>query len=165
MSQGPLSITHHRSSCRFHIRLLCFLDAYSRYHQIRMKRVWSNCYVVHQLDWIIYCYVTMPFRLKNTELHTNGACSIACTCKIGWNIEAYVDDIVIKSKKTKDLWWPSLQESIKLSHIWSVILSNVRREGVVGQGTIRMVLPFFIKRSSSAASWPRPQPLPTPLPY
>ena len=51
----------------------------------------------------MYCYVTMPFGLRNTGatyqryiLHVFGD-------HIGRNIEAYVDDIVVKSRKADDL--------------------------------------------------------------
>jgi hypothetical protein len=81
---------------------LCFLDAYSGYHQIAM-------YIVDQLaTWFItpfdmYCYQTMPFGLKNA-----GATFQRCMRRvfgelIGRIIEAYIDDIVVKSKRTGDL--------------------------------------------------------------
>jgi hypothetical protein len=45
--------------------LLCFLDAYSDYHQIRMNE--SNRLATLFVTPIrAYCYVTMPFELKNT---------------------------------------------------------------------------------------------------
>jgi len=80
-------------------KTLCFLDAYSGYHQIVMKES-------HQLATSFitpfgsFCYVTMPFGLKNT-----GAMYQRCMLKcfedlIGQTIEAYVDDIMVKSKQT-----------------------------------------------------------------
>jgi hypothetical protein len=50
-----------------------------------------------------YCYQTLPFELKNA-----GATFQRCTRRvfgelIGRIIEAYVDDIIVKSKKTGDL--------------------------------------------------------------
>jgi hypothetical protein len=81
---------------------LCFLDAYSGYLQIAM------CIADHLMTSFItpfgmYCYQTMPFRLKNA-----GATLQRCMRRvfgelIGRIIEAYVDDIVVKSKKTGDL--------------------------------------------------------------
>ena len=45
--------------------LLYFLDAYSGYHQIQMKD--SDQQATLFITPIrAYCYVTMPFRLKNT---------------------------------------------------------------------------------------------------
>ena len=51
----------------------------------------------------MYCYVTMPFGLRNA-----GAAYQQCMLHvfgdyIGWNVEAYVDDIVKKSREADDL--------------------------------------------------------------
>ena len=44
---------------------LCFLDAYSGYHQITMKE--SNQLATSFITpFGLFCYVTMSFRLKNT---------------------------------------------------------------------------------------------------
>ena len=46
-----------------------------------------------------FCYVTMPFGLKNTGA-TYQRCILKCFGDlIGQTIEAYVDDIVVKSKR------------------------------------------------------------------
>ena len=78
---------------------LCFLDAYSKYHQITMK-VSDQLATSFITLFGSFCYVTMPFRLKNA-----GAMYQRCMTKcfgdlIGRTIEAYVDDIVVKSKQT-----------------------------------------------------------------
>jgi hypothetical protein len=53
---------------------LCFLDAYSSYHQIMMKE--SNQLVTSFITpFGSYCYVTMLFGLKNAGAHTNDVCS------------------------------------------------------------------------------------------
>ena len=45
-----------------------------------------------------FCYVTMSFSLKNTGV-TYQRCMLKCFRDlIGQTIEAYVDDIVVKSK-------------------------------------------------------------------
>ena len=45
-----------------------------------------------------FYYVTMPFGLKNAG-DTYQRCMLKCFGDlIGWTIEAYVDDIVLKSK-------------------------------------------------------------------
>ena len=51
----------------------------------------------------MYCYVTMPFGLRNA-----GATYQRCMLHVvgdhfGRNVEAYVDDIVVKSRKADDL--------------------------------------------------------------
>ena len=77
---------------------LCFHDAYSRYHQIAMKE--SDQLVTSFITPIgSFCYVTMLFSLKNV-----GATYQRCMLKyfrdlIGRTIEAYIDDIVVKSKQ------------------------------------------------------------------
>jgi hypothetical protein len=50
-----------------------------------------------------YCYVSMPFGLKNVGA-TYQRCVLKCFGDlIGETIEAYVDDIVVKSKKADQL--------------------------------------------------------------
>jgi hypothetical protein len=44
--------------------LLCFLDAYSGYHQIKMKE--SNQLATSFIP-VMYCYVMMPFGLRNAS--------------------------------------------------------------------------------------------------
>jgi len=75
-----------------------FLDAYSGYHQIKMKE--SDPLVTSFITpFGIYCYVTMPFGLRNTGA-TYQRCMLHVFGKhIGSTVEAYVDDIVVKSKK------------------------------------------------------------------
>jgi hypothetical protein len=49
-----------------------------------------------------FCYVSMPYGLKNAGA-TYQRCMLRCfTDQIGRNIEVYVDDIVIKTKKSDD---------------------------------------------------------------
>ena len=80
-------------------KTLCFLDAYSGYHQIMMKESDQLATSFITLFGSFY-YVTMPFGLKNI-----GAMYQHCMLKcfrdlIGRTVEAYVDDIVVKSKWT-----------------------------------------------------------------
>jgi hypothetical protein len=70
--------------------LLCFLDAYSGYHQIKMKE--SDQLATSFITLFgMYCYVTMP-----SMQHVFGD-------HIGRTVEAYVDDIVVKTRKADDL--------------------------------------------------------------
>ena len=78
---------------------LCSLDAYSRYHQIAMKE-FDQLVTSFITPFGSFCYVTMPFGLKNT-----GAMYQRCMLKcfedlIGQTVKAYVDDIMVKSKPT-----------------------------------------------------------------
>ena len=76
---------------------LYFLDAYSGYHQIILKE--SDQLTTSFITLFrSFCYVIMPFGLKNTGA-TYQHCMLKCFKDlIGWTIEAYVDDIMVKSK-------------------------------------------------------------------
>jgi hypothetical protein len=81
---------------------LLFLDAYSRYNQIRLK-VEDKDKTAFITPHGVYCYTKMPFGSKNAGA-TNQRCMQACLKKqIGRNIEVYIDDIVIKSMKADSL--------------------------------------------------------------
>ena len=51
---------------------LSFLDAYSGYHQIKMKES-DQLATSFITPFGMYCYVTMPFSLRNIGPHTSGA--------------------------------------------------------------------------------------------
>jgi hypothetical protein len=81
---------------------LSFLDAYSGYNQIQLK-VEDEDKMAFITPHGVYCYMTMPFGLKNAEA-TYQRCMQACLKEqIGRNIKVYVDDIVIKTAKAGSL--------------------------------------------------------------
>jgi hypothetical protein len=51
----------------------------------------------------IYCYVTMPFGLKNAGATYQRCMNTVFGELIGRTIEAYVDDIIVKSKHANSL--------------------------------------------------------------
>jgi hypothetical protein len=55
--------------------LLCFLDAYSGYHQIKMKESdqLSTSFIA---PFGMSCYVTMRFGLRNVGARINAACNL-----------------------------------------------------------------------------------------
>jgi len=81
---------------------LSFLDAYSGYHQIKMKE--SDQLVTSFITpFGMYCYVTMSFWLRNAGA-TYQQCMLHVFGKhIGSTVEAYVDDNVVKTMKQGDL--------------------------------------------------------------
>nr|AAR87147.1 putative polyprotein [Oryza sativa Japonica Group]AAT81735.1 RNase H domain containing protein [Oryza sativa Japonica Group]ABF96761.1 retrotransposon protein, putative, Ty3-gypsy subclass [Oryza sativa Japonica Group] len=82
--------------------LLSFLDCYSRYHQIRLKE--SDCLKTSFITpFGAYCYITMPFGLKNAGATYQRMIQRCFSTQIGRNVEAYVDDIVVKTKQKDDL--------------------------------------------------------------
>src|SRR4026207_295410 len=82
--------------------LLSFLDAYSGYHQIKMRES-DQLATSFITPFGMYCYVTMPFGLRNAGATYQRCMLHVFGDHIGRNIEAYVDDIVVKSRKADDL--------------------------------------------------------------
>jgi hypothetical protein len=81
---------------------LSFLDAYSGYHQINMKE--SDQLVTSFITpFDMYCYTTMPFGLRNAGATYQRCMNHVSGEHIGRTVEAYVDDIVIKTRKASDL--------------------------------------------------------------
>jgi hypothetical protein len=82
--------------------LLCFLDAYSRHHQIKMKE--SDQLVTSFITpFAMYYYITMPFGLRNAGATYQRCMQHVFGDHIGRTIEAYIDDIVVKTRKADDL--------------------------------------------------------------
>jgi hypothetical protein len=51
----------------------------------------------------MYCYVTMPFGLRNAGATYQRCMNHVFSKHIGRTVEAYVDDIVVKRRKASDL--------------------------------------------------------------
>jgi hypothetical protein len=82
--------------------LLCFLDAYSEYHQIKMKE--SDQLVTSFItSFGMYCYVTMSFGLRNAGATYQRCMKHVFGDHIGRTVEAYVDDIVVKTRTADNL--------------------------------------------------------------
>ena len=77
--------------------LLSFLDCYSGYHQISLKEE-DQLATLFIMPFGAYCYSTMPFGLKNAGGTYQCAIQNTLESQIGRNIEAYIDDVVIKSR-------------------------------------------------------------------
>ncbi|GLU17503.1 hypothetical protein SLE2022_338670 [Rubroshorea leprosula] len=80
---------------------LSLLDAYSGYHQVPMAPEDEEKTSFYAGDEI-YCYVMMPFGLKNAGATYQKMVTIVFHAQIGKNLEVYVDDIVVKSLKAED---------------------------------------------------------------
>jgi hypothetical protein len=77
--------------------VLSFLNCYSRYHQITIKEE-DQSKTSFITPFGAYCYKTMSFGLKNTDATNQRAIQTCLGEQIGVNAEAYVDDIVVKTK-------------------------------------------------------------------
>ncbi|GKD35540.1 reverse transcriptase domain-containing protein, partial [Tanacetum coccineum] len=83
-------------------RLKCFLDAYKGYHQIQMAEEDEDKTSFFAGEGV-YCYRKMPFGLKNTRAKYQRLVDKVFNDQIGRNIEAYIDDMVIKSTSEEDM--------------------------------------------------------------
>ena len=78
--------------------LLCFLDAYSGYHQIKLDPA-DRLKTAFITPFGAFCYLTMTFGLRNASA-TFQRCMQKCLFKqLGRNAHVYVDDIVVKTEK------------------------------------------------------------------
>ena len=79
-------------------KLLTFMDAFSGYNQIRMaEKDQEKTYFITSQG--LYCYKVMPFGLKNAGATYQRLVNIMFSKQIGRNMEVYVDDMFIKSRK------------------------------------------------------------------
>ena len=79
-------------------KLLTFMDAFSRYNQIKMAKEdqEKTAFITSQG---LYCYKVMPFGLKNTGATYQRLVNKMFSKKIDRNMEVYVDDMLVKSKE------------------------------------------------------------------
>jgi hypothetical protein len=82
--------------------LLCFLDARSGYHQIKMKES-DQLATSFITPFGMYCYVTMPFGLRNAGAIYQRCMHHVFGDHIGRTVEVYVDDIVVNTRKADNL--------------------------------------------------------------
>jgi hypothetical protein len=82
--------------------LLCFLDAYSGFHQIPMSKEDEEHTTFITVDGL-FCYVSMPYGL------TNSLTTFVCAMHKTFNdlirdlIEVYVDEIIVQIKSCAPL--------------------------------------------------------------
>jgi hypothetical protein len=81
---------------------LSFLDDYSGYHQIRMRES-DQLATSFITPFGMYCYITMSFGLRNAGATYQRCMNHVFGEHIGRTVEAYVDDIVVKTRKASDL--------------------------------------------------------------
>ncbi|GJZ17090.1 reverse transcriptase domain-containing protein [Tanacetum coccineum] len=75
----------------------CFLDAYKGYNQLQMTKKDEEKTAFHTDEGVFY-YTKMPFGLKNARATYQRLVDTVFKGQMGRNLEAYVDDMVIKSK-------------------------------------------------------------------
>src|SRR3954471_7213635 len=81
---------------------LCFLDAYSIYHQIKMKES-DQATTTFITLYDPLCFNTMPFELKNARATYQRMIQTCLEKQVGKTVEAYMDDVVIKPEHISQL--------------------------------------------------------------
>jgi hypothetical protein len=101
--------------------LLSFLDAYSGYHQISLA-VDDEEKIAFITLFGIFCCTKMTFELKNGGATYQKCIHTILEPQIRRNIEAYIDDVVVKSKKRGDLL-DDLKETFNNLYKYKMILN------------------------------------------
>jgi hypothetical protein len=114
--------------------LLSFLDAYSDYHQIS--------HVINDKEKIafitpfgIFCYTKMAFSLKNGEATYQKCIHIILDPQIRRNVEAYIDVVVVKSKRHGNLL-DDLKYTFNNLHMYKMMLNPKKCVFAVSSGKL-----------------------------
>jgi hypothetical protein len=81
---------------------LSFLDAYSGYNQIKLKKE-DKEKTAFITPYGMFCYQVMPFGLKNAGATYQRMMQNCLGSQIGRNIQVYIDDVVITTRKEESL--------------------------------------------------------------
>jgi hypothetical protein len=82
--------------------LLYFLDCYSGYHQIAINEE-DQKKTMFITPFGAYCYTTMSFGLKSAGATYQRAIEACFKRQLNKNVEAYVDDVVVKTRNSDTL--------------------------------------------------------------
>jgi hypothetical protein len=102
--------------------LLSFLDAYLGYHQISLV-IDNEEKIAFITSFGIFCYTKMAFGLKNGGSTYQKCIHIILEPQIGRHIKAYIDNVVVKSKKRGDLL-NDLKETFNNLHKYKMMLNS-----------------------------------------
>ncbi|GJY63945.1 reverse transcriptase domain-containing protein [Tanacetum coccineum] len=92
-------------------RLKCILDAYKGYHQIQMAEGDEDKTAFFAGEGV-FCYRKIPFGLKNAGATYQRLVDKVFHDQIGRKLEAYVDDMIIKTKDAQRRTEPQRKSSI-----------------------------------------------------
>ncbi|PKU77424.1 RNA-directed DNA polymerase [Dendrobium catenatum] len=105
-------------------QMLSFMDAYSRYNQIRMDPV-DEEETAFQTDKGLYCYKVMPFGLKNAGETYQLLMNKVFKNLIGHSIEVYIDDMLVKTlERTKYIF--DLEQCFSLLRHYNIRLNPTK---------------------------------------
>ncbi|GJV54736.1 reverse transcriptase domain-containing protein [Tanacetum coccineum] len=103
-----------------------FLDAYKGYHQVQMAEEDEEKTAFYTEQGTL-CYTKIPFGLKHAGATYQRLVDAAFQTQIGRNLEAYVDDIVVKSKTEREMTADVVETFESLRRIcWSSQLIGIQ---------------------------------------
>ncbi|CAH9122596.1 unnamed protein product [Cuscuta epithymum] len=81
--------------------MLTFMDAFSGYHkiQLHLEDQEKTAFIT---ETGTYCYVVMPFSLKNAGATFQRLVTMIFKDQLGKTLEVYIDDMLVRSKKATD---------------------------------------------------------------
>ena len=102
-------------------QLLSFMDAFLGYNQIRMYEddQEKTSFVTSQG---LFCYRVMPFGLKNAGATYQRLMNRMFVPQIGRNVQVYVDDMLVKSRREED-HLEDLRETFDTLHSYNMKLN------------------------------------------
>jgi hypothetical protein len=92
----------HRSDNRLGCVRLSFLDAYFGYNQTKLKKE-DEKKTAFITPYGVFCYQVMPFGLKNAGATYQRMMENCFESQIGCNIQVYIDNVVITTRKEESL--------------------------------------------------------------
>ena len=104
--------------------MFSFLDAFSRYHQILMFQSNEEKITFVTLHGLYY-YKVIPFGLKNANATYQRLITKIFKPLIGWTVEIYIDDIVVK-RKTRAEHVQHLEETFRLMRGYNMKLNPTK---------------------------------------
>ena len=127
--------------------LLSFMDAFSGYNQISMDPddQEKTSFVIAQGT---YCYLVMPFGLKNAEATYQRLVNRMFQKQIGTTMEVYIDDMLVKST-TSELHIAHLSEAFQILRNYNMKLNPTKCAFGVSAGKF---LGFIVNRRGIEAN-------------
>jgi hypothetical protein len=113
---------------------LSFLDAYSGYNQIKLKKE-DEEKTAFITPYGVFCYQVMPFGLKNAGATYQRMMQNCLGSQIGRNIQVYIDDEVITTRKEEPLI-SDLQETFDNLNRYKLKLNSTKCSFGVSAGQL-----------------------------
>lgn len=127
-------------------KVLCFLNTYKGYHQIPMAlEDMEKIAFVTKDD--IFCYTRMSFWLKNAQAEFQDMVNKVFGDQISRNMEVYVYDIILKSRKVEMLPTNMRETFEKILHVVMQLNPKKCKYGVPS----RKCLGFIVSKKGTEA--------------